>query len=139
MTSPRFKGRHMISIMDLMREEIDHILNVSSKMEEFSKNTPEALKGKILSSAFFEPSTRTKLSFESAMLRLGGHVIGFSDPKKASVAKGECLADTIRTIANYSDIIVLRHPKEGSAKLAAEISPIPIINAGSGQQEHPTR
>ncbi|MFB0544237.1 MAG: aspartate carbamoyltransferase [Asgard group archaeon] len=139
MTSPSFKGRNIISIMNLMREEIDHILNVSSKMEEFSKNSSEILKGKILTTAFFEPSTRTKLSFESAMLRLGGHVIGFSDPQKASVAKGECLADTIRTIANYSDIIVLRHPKEGSAKLAAEISPIPIINAGSGQQEHPTQ
>ena len=97
------------------------------------------LKGKILANIFFEPSTRTRLSFESAMLKLGGSTIGFADAESASVKKGENLADTVRTVENYADIIALRHPLEGAAKLAAEFAKVPIINAGSGAEEHPTQ
>jgi aspartate carbamoyltransferase catalytic subunit len=97
------------------------------------------LKGKILANLFFEPSTRTRLSFEAAMLKLGGSTIGFAEAEIASVRKGENLADTIRTVENYADIIALRHPLEGAAKLAAEFSKIPILNAGSGAEEHPTQ
>jgi aspartate carbamoyltransferase catalytic subunit len=97
------------------------------------------LKGKILATLFFEPSTRTRLSFEAAMLKLGGSTIGFAEPEIASVKKGENLADTVRTVENYADTIALRHPLEGAAKLAAEFSKVPIINAGSGAEEHPTQ
>ena len=97
------------------------------------------LKGKILANIFFEPSTRTRLSFEAAMLKLGGNTIGFADAENTSVKKGENLADTIRTVENYADIIALRHRLEGAAKLAAEFSKVPIINAGSGAEEHPTQ
>jgi len=97
------------------------------------------LKGKILATLFFEPSTRTRLSFEAAMLKLGGSVIGFAEAEIASVKKGENLADTVRTVENYADVIALRHPLEGAAKLASEFSKVPIINGGSGAEEHPTQ
>jgi aspartate carbamoyltransferase catalytic subunit len=97
------------------------------------------LHGKILATAFFEPSTRTRLSFESAMYRLGGACIGFADPRAASVEKGENLADTVRVIENYADALVIRHPLEGAARLAAEFASVPVINAGSGAEEHPTQ
>jgi aspartate carbamoyltransferase catalytic subunit len=108
-------------------------------MEPVAAKGSDMLKGKILANLFFEPSTRTRLSFEAAMLKLGGSTIGFAEAEIASVRKGENLADTIRTVENYADIIALRHPLEGAAKLAAEFSKIPILNAGSGAEEHPTQ
>ena len=108
-------------------------------MEPLAAKGSDILKGKILATLFFEPSTRTRLSFEAAMLKLGGSTIGFAEAEIASVKKGENLADTIRTVENYADIIALRHPLEGAAKLAAEFSKVPILNAGSGAEEHPTQ
>jgi aspartate carbamoyltransferase catalytic subunit len=134
-----FKGRNIISIEDFSQEEINHILDVSKTMEPLAKTGSDMLKGKILATLFFEPSTRTRLSFEAAMLKLGGSNIGFAEPEITSVRKGETLADTIRTVENYVDVIALRHSLEGSAKLAAELSKVPIINGGTGAQEHPTQ
>jgi len=134
-----FAGRDIISIKDFSREEIDYILKVTSRMEPIAKTGSDMLKGKILATLFFEPSTRTRLSFESAMHRLGGATIGFAEAEIASVKKGENLADTVRTVENYADVIALRHPLEGAARLAAEFAEIPIINAGSGAEEHPTQ
>jgi aspartate carbamoyltransferase catalytic subunit len=138
-SSLKFKGRDIVSIRDFSREEIDCILNKSHAMEPVAAKSSDMLKGKILATLFFEPSTRTRLSFEAAMLKLGGSTIGFAEAEIASVRKGENLADTIRTVENYSDIIALRHPLEGAAKLAAEFSSVPILNAGSGAEEHPTQ
>jgi aspartate carbamoyltransferase catalytic subunit len=137
--SLEFKGRDIISIEDFSVEEINYILNISQTMEPHASGGSDMLKGKILATLFFEPSTRTRLSFESAMLKLGGSTIGFADTEIASVKKGENLADTVRTVENYADAIALRHPLEGSARLAAEFSKIPIINAGTGAEEHPTQ
>jgi aspartate carbamoyltransferase catalytic subunit len=134
-----FRGKDIISIEDLSREEIDYILKVSKGMEPLATKGSNMLAGKILATLFFEPSTRTRLSFEAAMLKLGGSAIGFAEADTASVKKGETLADTVRTVENYADIIALRHPLEGAAKLAAEFSKVPIINAGSGSEEHPTQ
>jgi aspartate carbamoyltransferase catalytic subunit len=134
-----FKGRDIISIEDFSRKEINYILNSSRSMEPYAAKSSDMLKGKILATLFFEPSTRTRLSFEAAMLKLGGSTIGFAEAEIASVRKGENLADTIRTVENYADIIALRHPLEGAAKLAAEFSKVPILNAGSGAEEHPTQ
>lgn len=134
-----FAGRDIISIKDFSREEIDYILKIASRMEPIAKTGSDMLKGKILATLFFEPSTRTRLSFESAMHRLGGATIGFAEAEIASVKKGENLADTVRTVENYADIIALRHPLEGAARLAAEFAEVPIINAGSGAEEHPTQ
>jgi aspartate carbamoyltransferase catalytic subunit len=108
-------------------------------MEPLAAKGSDMLKGKILATLFFEPSTRTRLSFEAAMLKLGGSTIGFADAEIASVRKGENLADTVRTVENYADIIALRHPLEGAARLAAEFSKVPILNAGTGAEEHPTQ
>jgi aspartate carbamoyltransferase catalytic subunit len=129
--------KSLISIHDLSKEEILHILEHAKKL----KNHPPkpSLSGKILATCFFEPSTRTRLSFESAMLRLGGNVIGFSDSTSTSVKKGESLSDTIRIIEGYCDLIVLRHPKEGAARLAQDLSSKPIINAGDGAHQHPSQ
>lgn len=134
-----FQGRDITSIEDFTREEIDYILKAGRKMEQTAKTGSDILKGRILANIFFEPSTRTRLSFEAAMLKLGGNTIGFADAESTSVKKGENLADTIRTVENYADIIALRHPLEGAAKLAAEYSKVPVINAGSGSEEHPTQ
>lgn len=139
MSNLKFTGRDIISIEDFSRKEIDHILKVSRNMEPIASKGSNILNGKILATLFFEPSTRTRLSFEAAMLKLGGSTIGFADTDITSVKKGENLSDTIRTIENYADIIALRHPLEGSAKLAAEFSRVPILNAGSGAEEHPTQ
>jgi aspartate carbamoyltransferase catalytic subunit len=138
-SSLQFKGRDIVSIEDFTREEINYILKISHDMEPLATKGSDMLKGKILASLFFEPSTRTRLSFEAAMLKLGGSTIGFAEAEIASVKKGENLADTIRTVENYADIIALRHPLEGAAKLAAEFSKVPILNAGSGAEEHPTQ
>lgn len=134
-----FKGRDIVSMKAFNRGEIDFILKKATEMEPIAERGSDALKGKILATLFFEPSTRTRLSFESAMLRLGGGVIGFAEPKVSSVAKGESLHDTIKTVENYSDVIVIRHPEDDAAKEAAEAASIPIINAGSGSLEHPTQ
>ncbi|TFG34533.1 aspartate carbamoyltransferase [Candidatus Thorarchaeota archaeon] len=131
---------NLISIQDLDRRQIDHILDVAVKMESVAVKRSKDLDSKIMATLFFEPSTRTRLSFESAMLRLGGSVLGFAEEGVSSAgAKGETLADTIRTVERYADIIVMRHPLDGSARVAAEFSSIPVINAGSGSEEHPTQ
>ncbi len=135
----QFRGRDITSIEDFTREEINYILNISKAMEPLANKGSDMLRGKILANIFFEPSTRTRLSFESAMLKLGGNNIGTADAENTSVKKGENLADTIRTVENYADIIALRHPLEGAAKLAADFAKIPVINAGSGSEEHPTQ
>jgi aspartate carbamoyltransferase catalytic subunit len=134
-----FQGRDIISIEDFSRREIDYILDVSKSMEPLAQKGSDMLKGKILATLFYEPSTRTRLSFEAAMLKLGGGNIGFADSDIASVKKGENLADTVRTVENYADAIALRHSLEGAAKMAAEFSKVPIINAGTGAEEHPTQ
>ncbi|MEM2142049.1 MAG: aspartate carbamoyltransferase [Candidatus Thorarchaeota archaeon] len=132
--------RNLISILDLTREDIDLILDRAHEMENVSAKRSGILGDKIMACLFFEPSTRTRLSFESAMLRLGGKVLGFADVAVSSAGgKGETLADTIRTVERYADVIVIRHPLDGSARLAAEFSSIPVINAGSGSEEHPTQ
>jgi aspartate carbamoyltransferase catalytic subunit len=135
----RFLGRSIISIKDFTQEDMEYIFSIADSMESVAKKGSEMLKGKIMAALFFEPSTRTRLSFESAMKRLGGEVIGFSEAKGTSVEKGENLADTIRVVENYADLIVIRHPLEGAARLASEFSKVPIINAGSGAEEHPTQ
>jgi aspartate carbamoyltransferase catalytic subunit len=134
-----FEGRDIISIKDFTREEINYILKIAQAMEPIATKGSDMLKGKILATLFFEPSTRTRLSFEAAMHKLGGSTIGFAEAELASVKKGENLADTVRTVENYADIIAVRHPLEGAARLAAEFAKIPIINAGSGAEEHPTQ
>ncbi len=135
------KGRDIISIRDLSKEEIELILSEADKMLPIAegRETSEILRGKILATLFFEPSTRTRLSFETAMLRLGGGVIGFSTTEGTSVMKGESLSDTIKVVEGYADVIVIRHPYEGSAKLAAEVSAKPVINGGDGAGQHPTQ
>ena len=131
-----FEGRDIVSIRDFSKADLLHVLNVSKKMEE---DKPKLLEGKILSTLFFEPSTRTRLSFESAMCRLGGKVIGFSDEKVSSVKKGETIWDTAKMAERYSDVIVIRTPIEGSARLAAEATSVPVINGGDGANQHPTQ
>ncbi len=134
-----FLNRDIISLRDFSREEIDYVLEIAEAMESIAKTGSDMLKGKILATLFFEPSTRTRLSFEVAMQRLGGSTIGFAEAEIASVKKGENLADTVRVVQNYADVIALRHPLEGAARLAAEFADVPVINAGSGAEEHPTQ
>ncbi len=134
-----FKGKDIVEIRSFTRDEIEYILDSALKMKKYYENPTNLLQGKILATLFFEPSTRTRLSFTAAMLKLGGRVMGFENPESSSTSKGENLSDSIRCIESYCDVIVMRHELEGSAKLAAEISKIPIINAGSGTQEHPTQ
>jgi aspartate carbamoyltransferase catalytic subunit len=134
-----FNGRDVVSIRDFSREEIDYVLDTTDVVEPMASVGSRDLNGKIMATLFFEPSTRTRLSFESAMYRFGGNCIGFAEPKIASVEKGENLADTIRVVENYADVLVIRHPLEGAARLAAEFSEIPVINAGTGAEEHPTQ
>lgn len=134
-----FEERDIISIRDFTRNEIDHILKVTDLMEPLARKGSKILQARMLATLFFEPSTRTRLSFEAAMQRLGGSVIGITDAKVSSIEKGENLADTIRVVEHYADVIVLRHPFEGAARMAAEFATIPIINAGSGAEEHPTQ
>jgi len=136
-----FKNRDVISVKDFSKEEINYILNYAKKMVPYAKGEKhtDILREKILSSLFFEPSTRTRLSFESAMNRLGGRVIGFADPSATSQKKGESLADTIRMADSYSDAIVIRHPQEGAARLSTEFAESPILNAGDGAGQHPTQ
>ena len=137
--SLEFEGRDIISIKDFSRDEIDYILKIAQAMEPIATEGSDMLKGKILATLFFEPSTRTRLSFEAAMHKLGGSTIGFAEAEIASVKKGENLADTVRTVENYADVVAVRHPLEGAARLAAEFAKVPIINGGSGAEEHPTQ
>ena len=131
------KNRSLVSINDYSKDEYLKILDIA---EEFEKNPRQKiLENFVVATLFFEPSTRTRLSFESAVNQLGGKIIGFSDASSSSVKKGESLKDTIKTVANYSDLIVMRHPLEGSARFASEVSPVPIINAGDGANQHPTQ
>ncbi|OLS19596.1 MAG: Aspartate carbamoyltransferase [Candidatus Heimdallarchaeota archaeon LC_2] len=131
--------KHLVSIKDIDRSFIEEVLKLAEKMEDNPDEYSERMKKKILATIFFEPSTRTRLSFESAMLRLGGKVLGFSDPNTSSVKKGESIADTIRMAACYADVIVMRHNLEGSGRVAAEFSSVPVISGGTGVQEHPTQ
>jgi aspartate carbamoyltransferase catalytic subunit len=131
------KNRSLVSIDDLSTDEVLKILDDAA---EFEKNPIQRLlEGKVIATLFFEPSTRTRLSFESAISRLGGKIVGFSDAGVSSVSKGETLHDTIRMVSSYSDLIVMRHPVEGSARFASEISSVPVINAGDGANQHPTQ
>lgn len=133
------RNRDIISIRDFSKDEIEYILGKSHEMEENLEKRRDLLSGYVLSTLFYEPSTRTRLSFESAMNRLGGKVISVAEAKASSVAKGETLADTVKTVEQYSDVIVMRHPNEGAARLAADVADIPIINAGDGANQHPTQ
>ncbi len=136
-----FEHMHIISMKEFTRDMIDHVLEVAEEMEPIarSKSSSDLLKGKVLGVLFFEPSTRTRMSFEAAMMRLGGEVLSLGSVDASSVAKGETLADTIRIVAGYSNAIVLRHPMEGAARLASEFSAVPILNAGDGAGHHPTQ
>ncbi len=129
--------KSLVSIDDLNTDEMVSILDLA---EEFEKQPSQALlEGKVIATLFFEPSTRTRLSFESAISRLGGKIVGFTDASSSSVTKGETLNDTILTVNNYCDLIVMRHPIEGSARLASEIADVPVVNAGDGANQHPTQ
>ena len=131
------KNKSLVSITDYSKEDYLRILDLA---EEFEKNpVQDLLKGKVVATLFFEPSTRTRLSFESAVNKLGGRIIGFSEAGTSSVTKGESLKDTILTVANYSDLIVMRNPIEGSARYAGEVSNVPVVNAGDGANQHPTQ
>lgn len=131
--------RHLIEPNDLTNEEMEELVDLGLKMYKDPGAYSKLCEGKILASLFYEPSTRTKFSFDSAMLRLGGNIIGFADPNSTSDKKGESLADTIRVISYYADIAVMRHPKEGAPLLASHYAEIPIINAGDGGHQHPTQ
>jgi len=131
------KNKSLVSITDYTKEDYLRIISLAG---EFEKNPDQPiLKDKVVATLFFEPSTRTRLSFESAVLKLGGRVIGFSDSSSSSVTKGETLYDTIKIVSNYCDLIVMRHPLEGAARFASELSSVPIINAGDGANQHPTQ
>lgn len=131
--------RHLIDPMDLSVEEIDEILDLADDIILNKEKYQEVCKHKKLATLFFEPSTRTRLSFEAAMMELGGNVLGFSSADSSSAAKGESVADTIRVVGCYADIIAMRHPKEGAPFVAGQYSPVPIINAGDGGHNHPTQ
>lgn len=131
------KNRSLVSIDDFSTQEILKILDLAGEFEKAP--VQRLLEGKVVATLFFEPSTRTRLSFESAINRLGGKIVGFSDASSSSVSKGETLYDTIRTVNNYCDLIVMRHPIEGSARFASEIATVPVINAGDGANQHPTQ
>ena len=147
-SKPLRSTRHIISINDLSDKDIETVFAMAQafldelpdpKVPYRIGRSTKIASNFILASLFYEPSTRTRLSFESAMLRLGGEVITSADPATSSAAKGESLADSVRVIANYADIMVIRHPRDGAARLAAEYSPIPVINGGDGSHEHPTQ
>lgn len=133
------KGRKLIKPSDFTLSELDEIFDMADEIIKKPEDYMHVCDGKLLGSLFFEPSTRTRLSFESAMNRLGGRVVGFSEAGSSSVAKGESLSDTIRTVSCYTDIIVMRHPKEGAPIHAMARCPLPLINAGDGGHEHPTQ
>ncbi|MCL6263522.1 aspartate carbamoyltransferase [Craterilacuibacter sp. RT1T] len=129
--------KHIISIPDFTRQELELVVETAGRLKREPRN--DLLQGKLIASCFFEPSTRTRLSFETAVQRLGGNIIGFADGGNTSAKKGETLADSLKIIGDYSDAVVMRHPKEGAARLASEFSPVPIINGGDGSNQHPTQ
>lgn len=133
------KGRSLLEPMDFSLEELDGIFDLADRIIADPQKYAHACDGKLLATLFYEPSTRTRFSFEAAMLRLGGQVIGFSEPNSSSVAKGESIADTIRTISCYADVAVMRHPKEGAPRVATNSTDMPVINAGDGGHQHPTQ
>ncbi len=133
------KGKRLIDPSDLTVDEITDLIQLANQIIQDEEKYSKCCENKLLATLFYEPSTRTRFSFEAAMLRLGGKIIGFSEPNSSSVAKGESIADTIRTICCYADIIAMRHPKEGSAYVAANASSVPFINAGDGGHYHPTQ
>ena len=134
---PHMSKKSLISIRDFTKEEILHVLETA---KEFEKNREQKfLEGKVIASLFFEPSTRTRLSFETAINRLGAKVIGFSDASNTSQSKGETLKDTIKMVNNYVDMIVMRHPLEGSSRYASEVADVPVVNAGDGANQHPSQ
>lgn len=133
------KGRNLLEPMDFTIEELKELFNLADQIIQNPELFRKACDGKILATLFYEPSTRTRFSFEAAMLRLGGQVIGFSEPNSSSVAKGESITDTIRTVACYADLAVIRHPKEGAPKVATACTDMPVINAGDGGHQHPTQ
>ncbi|RLF14284.1 MAG: aspartate carbamoyltransferase, partial [Thermoprotei archaeon] len=135
----KLRGRDVVSITDLSREELDELFRTARLMEERPSDYYGSLKGRILAVLFFEPSTRTRLSFEAAMKRLGGDVVGFSSVEGTSLMKGESFEDTVRTVEGYCDAMVIRHPAEGAAARAAELVEVPVINGGDGAREHPTQ
>ena len=139
MLTGMLKGRSLVEPEDFSLSETESLFMLAEKIEKDENYLRESLKGKLLATLFFEPSTRTRLSFEAAMLRLGGSCLGFADPGSSSAAKGESLADTIRMAASYADAIVIRSPKEGAALLAKRYSQVPVINAGDGGHHHPTQ
>ncbi len=134
-----FSMRHLLNPLDLSMDELDNILNLANDIKENPTKYAHKCDGKRLATLFYEPSTRTRLSFESAMLNLGGTVIGFSSAENSSASKGESVADTIRVVSCYADICAMRHPKEGAPKVASMFSSIPVINAGDGGHQHPTQ
>lgn len=133
------RARHLIDTSDLTLKELEEIFDLAHQIMTNPKEFSHLCEDKILATLFYEPSTRTRFSFEAAMLRLGGKIIGFSEPNSSSVSKGESIADTTRTVGCYADIIVMRHPKEGAPKVASMYSDVPIINAGDGGHQHPTQ
>jgi aspartate carbamoyltransferase catalytic subunit len=133
------KNKSLISIHDYSKNDYLRIMDLAEEFEKNPRSYGNLLSGKVIATLFFEPSTRTRLSFESAIQRLGGSVIGFTDSSSSSVSKGETLKDTIKTVSQYSDLIVMRHPIEGSARWASEVSDVPIVNAGDGANQHPTQ
>jgi aspartate carbamoyltransferase catalytic subunit len=133
------KGRSLIEPGNFSLDEMDELFTLAEKIETDEQYLRTSCQGRLLATLFFEPSTRTRLSFEAAMLRLGGSCLGFADPGSSSAAKGESLADTVRMAASYADAIVMRNPKEGAALLASRYSPVPVINAGDGGHHHPTQ
>ena len=133
------KGRNLVDPMNFTLDELEEIFSLADEIIKEPEKFIHSCEGKILATLFYEPSTRTRFSFEAAMNRLGGSVIGFSEPNGSSVAKGESIADTIRTVACYADVIAMRHPKEGAAQIAAQYSEVPVINAGDGGHQHPTQ
>ena len=136
MPNPLYR-QHIISISDLTTEQLELLLQTALKLKEHPRG--DLLEGKLIGSCFFEPSTRTRLSFETAVQRLGGKVIGFADGANTSAKKGETLADTARIISSYTDAIIQRHPKDGAARVSAEFSKVPVINAGDGTNQHPSQ
>ena len=131
--------RNILDVVDLSVEEIDELIHLACDIIEHPKNYSEKCRGKKLATLFFEPSTRTRLSFEAAMYELGGNVLGFSEAQSSSASKGESVADTARTVSCYADIIAMRHPKEGAPRVAAANATVPVINAGDGGHNHPTQ
>lgn len=131
--------KHLLDSMDLSLEELDSLFTLTKDIIKNEEKYNEVCKNKIMGALFYEPSTRTRLSFEAAMIRLGGKAIGFSEASSSSVAKGESIPDTIRTVGAYTDLIVMRHPKEGAPRYASFKSSVPIINAGDGGHQHPTQ